>query len=282
MAPIAVSKPNAFWVQKWLKDHGIDTLLADAVNKAVEGRSRDPAASLSFYFQKRSKRNGEIKSMKARTIYDPNMRPVLEITTKCVFNGGERLGSTAVGPVQVPPPPAPEEGEEPPEDTPEAQEERLNAAYEAAIELINGELGKALVGQHAKKVLEVDDKISLNTVLHENAPKLMISLAAAEAGATLSEEPLHLFISRFNKEMLDTAAGNVGGGVAVKGGTRRSRRRRRRRPRQRPRGRPQRRTSPPPTRTTPPHPPPPSCKSGCPHPFFRACRLPAGWRPRCG
>jgi hypothetical protein len=30
---MAPAKPNAFWVKKWLKDHDIDALLADAVNK---------------------------------------------------------------------------------------------------------------------------------------------------------------------------------------------------------------------------------------------------------
>lgn len=106
---MAPAKPNAFWVKKWLKDHDIDALLADAVNKvraaeqpgdgthanceqtalhqhllpfapashctvpgrdhggidlpltnedanlqAVQTRSNDPAATLSYFFQKKS------------------------------------------------------------------------------------------------------------------------------------------------------------------------------------------------------------------------------------
>ena len=131
---------------------------------------------------------------------------------QCVFNGSERLAAISVSPVPIPPPKPLEEGEEPPEG--ETEESRKSAALDAAAELINGELGKALTGLHTAKTLEVDDKISLI----EGSPKYVVSMAIAQAAASMAGMPLHAFIASYNKEMVETAHGNIGGGVAVKVG----------------------------------------------------------------
>jgi len=72
--------PNPFWVQRYLKEHAIDSLLATAVNQAVAARSKDPAASLACFFSKLSKRNGEIVSLKASRVMNQQLEQAIKLT----------------------------------------------------------------------------------------------------------------------------------------------------------------------------------------------------------
>ncbi len=104
---VLMAPPNPFWVQRYLRDHNLDALLAEAVNQvcgpapgvrapaasrqlasgrhprrvglrgltqavvqAVEQRSTDPAASLAQYFTMLSKRNGEVTKISARRTFN--------------------------------------------------------------------------------------------------------------------------------------------------------------------------------------------------------------------
>lgn len=72
---MAPAKPNAFWVKKWLKDHDIDALLADAVNKVC---AEWPADS----------------HMDGRVLTDSSAPPPLKPTVHCIAHSRRGISVT--------------------------------------------------------------------------------------------------------------------------------------------------------------------------------------------
>jgi hypothetical protein len=138
--------PNVFFVQRYLRDHNIDAMLAEAVNQAVERKEKDPAASLAKFFSQYSRRNGEITNISARTVMNLDLQPVLEVTVECFKNGGTQVAATAVGLIATP---APVEGEEAAAagETKGGEEE-----LQALAERINTKVRAALVGSNVRAV----------------------------------------------------------------------------------------------------------------------------------
>ena len=141
--------PNVFFVQRYLRDHNIDAMLAEAVNQAVEKKEKDPAASLAKFFSQYSRRNGEITNISARTVMNLELQPVLEVTVECFKNGGTQVAATAVGLIATPTPP-PAEGELA---AAEGEQKDVEAELQALAERINTDVRAALVGSNVRAVL---------------------------------------------------------------------------------------------------------------------------------
>ena len=209
-----MAPPNPFWVQRYLRDHNLDALLGEAVNQAVEQRSTDPAASLAQYFTVLSKRNGEVTKISARRTFSSDLKPAVELSVECFFNGGTRIACTTVGePVEIkaPPPVEGEEEEAAAEDEETTPEEKLSRLVDRTIENVNQVVGPALQGIHASATIECDEALKGLA----SAPTILSSLALAEAGAANRAEPLYLFVAKANAELIEKGKAALGGGHLV-------------------------------------------------------------------
>lgn len=145
-----------------------------------------------------------------------DLKPAVELKVECFYNGGVRTGCITVGEpvtVQAPPvaadgdedEPAPEEEEE---QTPEGKHERL---VMSTIKHLNEVVGPALTGVHAASTRECDDLL----INLPSAPTILTSLALAEAGAYMKDEPLYLFVAKAVDELLKQGRIALGGGHLV-------------------------------------------------------------------
>ncbi|KAJ1495509.1 hypothetical protein T484DRAFT_1875957 [Baffinella frigidus] len=201
--------PNVFFVQRYLRDHNIDAMLAEAVNQAVERKEKDPAASLAKFFSQYSRRNGEITNISARTVMNLDLQPVLEVTVECFKNGGTQVAATTVGLLAIPAPP-PVEGEEAAEE--EGVKLEGEAALQALAERINTDVRAALLGSNVRTMRENDDTIR---DLADSVPPGLVSVALAEGAAAMVEKPLWLHMAETVKAMSEEHSDHIGGGVEV-------------------------------------------------------------------
>ena len=208
-----MAPPNPQWVQRYMRDHNLNALLGDAVNAAVEQRSTDPAASLAQYFTSLSKRNGEVTKISARMCYNGDFMPAVELSVECFFNGGTRIACITMGePITIIEKPVPEEGEEQEEETMEGTPEEMRLKrVQQTIEHVNEVVGPALVGLQAKDIVECDEV--LKSV--PSAPTILTSLALAEAGACMKDEPLYAFVAKAVEHLKSKFAKALGGGHQV-------------------------------------------------------------------
>ena len=203
-----MAPPNPYWVQRYLRDHNLDALLGDAVNQAVEQRSTDPAASLAQYFTLLSKRNGEVTNISARMCFNSDLTPVVELSVECFFNGGTRIGClTMVEPIIIQKP----AGEEEEEAEEEGDAEKRLRLVKTTIDHVNNVVGPALVGLQAKDIVEYDEV--LKSV--PSAPTIAISLALAETGACMKDEPLYVFVAKAVEHFKSKFETALGGGHHV-------------------------------------------------------------------
>ena len=216
--------------------------------QSVEQRSTDPAASLAQYFTVLSKRNGEVTKISARRTFSrsapactcpraggrraflraapdrdaacalctlgSDLKPAVELSVECFFNGGTRIACTTVGePVEIkaPPPVEGEEEEAAAEDEETTPEEKLSRLVDRTIENVNQVVGPALQGIHASATIECDEALKGLA----SAPTILSSLALAEAGAANRAEPLYLFVAKANAELIEKGKAALGGGHLV-------------------------------------------------------------------
>ena len=197
-----------------MRDHNLNALLGDAVNQAVEQRSTDPAASLAQYFTSLSKRNGEVTKISARMCYNSEFMPAVELSVECCFNGGTRIACITMGEPVTIEKPVPEEGEEkeeeegPMEGTPE--EKRLKRV-QRTIEHVNELVGPVMVGLQAKDIVACDEVLKCVP----SAPTILTSLALAEAGACMKDEPLYAFVAKAVEHLKSKFETALGGGHQV-------------------------------------------------------------------
>jgi hypothetical protein len=143
-----------------------------------------------------------------------DLKPAVELSVECFFNGGTRIACTTVGePVQLRAPPLAEGDEEEgaAEDDGASPEERLSQLVDRTIENVNTVVGPALQGMHASATIECDDALKR---LH-SAPTILASLALAEAGAASRDEPLYVFVARANANLISKGGMALGGGHLV-------------------------------------------------------------------
>jgi hypothetical protein len=207
-----MAPPNPHWVQRYMRDHNLNALLGDAVNQAVEQRSTDPAASLAQYFTSLSKRNGEVTKISARMCYNSDFMPAVELSVECFFNGGTRIACITMGEPVTIEKPVPEDSqekeEEPMEGTPE--EMRL-IRVQRTIEHVNEVVGPALVGVQVKDIVACDEVLKCVP----SAPTILTSLALAEAGACMKDEPLYAFVAKAVEHLKSKFEISLGGGHQV-------------------------------------------------------------------
>jgi len=145
-----------------------------------------------------------------------DLKPAVELRVECFYNGGTRTACITMGePDTVAAPNASEgtEGEEaaPEEEedaTPEGKHERLVAS---TIKSLNEVVGPALLGVHAASTRECDDVLDNLP----SAPTILSSLALAEAGACMKDEPLYLFVAKAVDALLKQGQIALGGGHLV-------------------------------------------------------------------
>ena len=143
-----------------------------------------------------------------------DLKPAVELSVECFYNGGTRIACTTVGePVEIkaPPPAGGEEEEAAAEDEEATPEERLSVLVDKTIENVNEVVGPALQGIHASATIECDEALKGLP----SAPTILSSLALAEAGAANREEPLYLFVARANAELIEKGKDALGGGHLV-------------------------------------------------------------------
>jgi hypothetical protein len=162
--------PNVMYVQRYLREHNIDAMLAEAVNRAVERRDKDPAASLANFFSKCSRRNGEIMNVTARTVMDLDLEPILEVIVECFENGGTKVASTSVGFVEFSAP-VPAEGDA---EVADAEQPSRQDTMKMLAERINADSRAALLGKNVRSVRENDEALR---DISESVPPGLLSLA---------------------------------------------------------------------------------------------------------
>ena len=142
------------------------------------------------------------------------MKPAVELKVECFYNGGARTACITMGePVTVEAPAAAEGDEEEAaqeeeEQTPEEKHEGLVAL---TIKALNEVVGPAIAGIHAASTRECDDVLASLP----SAPTILTSLALAEAGAYMRDEPLYLFVAKAVDELLKLGQVALGGGHLV-------------------------------------------------------------------
>jgi hypothetical protein len=150
----------------------------------------------------------------ARGAMRSDLKPAVELSVECFFNGGTRIACTTVGePVQLRAPPLAEGDEEEgaAQDDGASPEERLSQLVDRTIENVNTVVGPALQGMHASATIECDDALK---GLH-SAPTILASLALAEAGAASRDEPLYVLVARANANLISKGRMALGGGHLV-------------------------------------------------------------------
>ncbi len=153
--------------------------------------------------------------MPAHCALRSDLKPAVELSVECFFNGGTRIACTTVGePVEIKAPP-PAEGEEEDEAAAEDEgttpEEKLSRLVDRTIENVNQVVGPALEGIHASATIECDEALKGLA----SAPTILSSLALAEAGAANRAEPLYLFVAKANAELIEKGKVALGGGHLV-------------------------------------------------------------------
>lgn len=189
--------PNVFFVQRYLRDHNIDAMLAEAVNQAVERKEKDPAASLAKFFSQYSRRNGEITNISARTVMNLDLQPVLEVTVECFKNGGTQVAATTVGLLAIPAPP-PVEGEEAAEE--EGVKLEGEAALQALAERINTDVRAALLGSNVRTVPPSSNESSVVLLTRFFSPRVFPPTPVPPSARTLTSPALVLTVKRRHRD----------------------------------------------------------------------------------
>uniref|UniRef100_A0A7S0HG12 phosphopyruvate hydratase n=2 Tax=Hanusia phi TaxID=3032 RepID=A0A7S0HG12_9CRYP len=199
--------PNPFWVQRYLKEHAIDSLLATAVNQAVAARSKDPAASLACFFSKLSKRNGEIVSLKASRVMNQQLEQAIKLTIEVFYNNETRKIATVVGEMTFLR--SKEEAPNQEEDEQESPEE----ACRKIVDRINGEISQALSGCNICSTRECDVRISQL----DRSPKSFLSFSIAKSSSYLIDKQLFEIVANSVKKLQREGARALGGGFLLDG-----------------------------------------------------------------